>query len=231
MVAALLAQEPREAEWEAETQALGDRNPLFRFFLTAYDAFADFLAKRDALLILLFVVLYKLTDTFAGVMTGPFVLSIGFDKASYAAIVKGVGLIASLLGGVAGGLKERQAAGAAEFGRHQHQGHRLFERQVDRRQQTRLVDLVSAARVVVEERDADLLDRRQVAVDGAARDVALGGQLGGVERAAGLKQCDDAKDAVEPAQIHDDSSCVFNPTALLSRFCAAGLRTRRGDCS
>jgi MFS transporter, PAT family, beta-lactamase induction signal transducer AmpG len=40
-------------------------------------------------------------------MTGPFVLAIGFDKASYAAIVKGVGLIASLLGGVAGGLLAR----------------------------------------------------------------------------------------------------------------------------
>ncbi len=78
-----------------------------RFFVAAYAAFADFLAKRDALLILLFVVLYKLTDTFAGVMTGPFVLDIGFDKASYAAIVKGVGLIASLLGGVAGGLLAR----------------------------------------------------------------------------------------------------------------------------
>ena len=51
--------------------------------------------------------LYKLTDTFAGVMTGPFVLDIGFDKASYAAIIKGVGLIASLLGGVAGGLLAR----------------------------------------------------------------------------------------------------------------------------
>ena len=75
--------------------------------VAAYAAFADFLGKRDALLILLFVVLYKLTDTFAGVMTGPFVLDIGFDKASYAAIVKGVGLIASLLGGVAGGLLAR----------------------------------------------------------------------------------------------------------------------------
>ena len=109
MAAALLAEEPRETERQAETQALGEGrgNPLTRFFRTAYDAFADFLAKRDALLILLFVVLYKLTDTFAGVMTGPFVLSIGFDKASYAAIVKGVGLIASLLGGVAGGLLAR----------------------------------------------------------------------------------------------------------------------------
>jgi PAT family beta-lactamase induction signal transducer AmpG len=40
-------------------------------------------------------------------MTGPFVLDIGFDKASYAAIIKGVGLAASLIGGVAGGLLAR----------------------------------------------------------------------------------------------------------------------------
>ena len=66
-----------------------------------------FSPRRTRRLILLFVILYKLTDTFAGVMTGPFVLDIGFDKASYAAIIKGVGLIASLLGGVAGGLLAR----------------------------------------------------------------------------------------------------------------------------
>src|SRR5690349_16791077 len=109
VVAALLAKEPRAKDREAEAEASGEReaNPLFRFFRAAYAAFADFFSKRDALLILVFVVLFKLTDTFAGVMTGPFVLDIGFDKASYAAIVKGVGLIASLLGGVAGGLLAR----------------------------------------------------------------------------------------------------------------------------
>jgi PAT family beta-lactamase induction signal transducer AmpG len=107
MAAALLAQEPRENKVEAKVHAGQPSNPMLRFFRAAYEAFADFLSKKDALLILLFVVLYKLTDTFAGVMTGPFVLAIGFDKASYAAIVKGVGLIASLLGGVAGGLLAR----------------------------------------------------------------------------------------------------------------------------
>ncbi|HZP07892.1 AmpG family muropeptide MFS transporter [Methyloceanibacter sp.] len=109
MVAALLAKEPRAKEREAEAEALGERegNPLFRFFRAAYAAFADFFSKKDALLILLFVVLYKLTDTFAGVMTGPFVLDIGFDKASYAAIVKGVGFAALLIGGVAGGVLAR----------------------------------------------------------------------------------------------------------------------------
>jgi MFS transporter, PAT family, beta-lactamase induction signal transducer AmpG len=109
MVAALMAKEPREKEREAEAEASGERqgNPLLRFYRAAYAAFADFLSKRDALLILLFVILYKLTDTFAGVMTGPFVLAIGFDKASYAAIIKGVGLIASLAGGFAGGVLAR----------------------------------------------------------------------------------------------------------------------------
>ena len=106
MVAALLAHEPREKERKAELEAQGDLqgNPLLRFYRAAYDAFADFLSKPDALLILLFVVLYKLTDTFAGIMTGPFVLEIGFDKASYAAIVKGVGFAALLAGGFAGGV-------------------------------------------------------------------------------------------------------------------------------
>jgi MFS transporter, PAT family, beta-lactamase induction signal transducer AmpG len=108
MAAALLAEEP-QADRKAHAEAFGEDagNPLIRFFRAAYHAFADFLAKKDAWLILIFVVLYKLTDTFAGIMTGPFVLAIGFDKASYAAIVKGVGLIASLLGGVAGGLLAR----------------------------------------------------------------------------------------------------------------------------
>jgi PAT family beta-lactamase induction signal transducer AmpG len=108
-VAAFLAKEPRAKEREAEAEALGERqgNPLQRFFRAAYAAFSDFLAKEDAWLILLFVIVYKLTDTFAGVMTGPFVLDIGFDKASYAAIIKGVGLIAALAGGVAGGVLAR----------------------------------------------------------------------------------------------------------------------------
>jgi PAT family beta-lactamase induction signal transducer AmpG len=109
MAAALAAEEPREKEREAEVAALGERrgNHVMRFLRTAYDAFADFLAKPYALLILLFIVLYKLCDTFAGVMTGPFVLDIGFSKEAYAAIIKGVGLIAALLGGAVGGMMAR----------------------------------------------------------------------------------------------------------------------------
>ncbi len=81
---------------------------LQRFWRTTRDSFADFRAKDKAVLILLFVVLYKLGDTLAGVMTGPFVLAIGFDLATYAAIVKGVGLAAALAGGFLGGYLARK---------------------------------------------------------------------------------------------------------------------------
>lgn len=104
--AALVAIEPG-VEREAAGQDGIAPDPLQRLFAVAYRAFADFLTKDFAVLILLFVVTFKLCDTFAGVMTGPFVLAIGFDKASYAAIVKGVGLAASLAGGAAGGIIAR----------------------------------------------------------------------------------------------------------------------------
>jgi len=55
------------------------------------------------LAVLAFVVLYKLCDALAGAMTAPFVLGLGYDKAAYAAIVKGLGLAALLIGGFAGG--------------------------------------------------------------------------------------------------------------------------------
>ena len=41
---------------------------------------------------LAFVVLYKFCDAFAGAMTAPFVIDLGFSRNDYAAIVKGVGL-------------------------------------------------------------------------------------------------------------------------------------------
>ncbi len=100
--AALAGREPAEPEGMAE-----DQNAALRVGRTAFDAFAEFLTRKDAIAILLFVVLFKFCDAFAGVMTGPFVISIGFDKLAYAGIVKGVGLFAALAGGFAGGLMLR----------------------------------------------------------------------------------------------------------------------------
>src|SRR5581483_4101670 len=83
--------------------AHGGKEILRRLAVTAYDAFKDFLIRPEALAILLFVVLFKFCDAFAGVLTAPFVLKIGFDKATYAGVVKGVGFAAAMIGGFAGG--------------------------------------------------------------------------------------------------------------------------------
>jgi PAT family beta-lactamase induction signal transducer AmpG len=104
LVAALLAREPASAEADA---AAVRAEPIKRFFDTAKGAFVDFFKRDAALAILVFVVLFKLCDALAGAMTAPFVLSLGYTKAEYAAIVKGVGLAALLAGGFAGGAVAR----------------------------------------------------------------------------------------------------------------------------
>ena len=75
----------------AEPRRRDKSDALARVLSTARDAFADFLSRDAALAVLAFVVLYKLCDALAGAMTAPFVLSLGYDKATYAAIVKGAG--------------------------------------------------------------------------------------------------------------------------------------------
>ncbi len=96
--ASLAAKEPAAPETIARTH-----NPLQRLYDTATGAFGEFLARDAAVVVLLFVVLYKFCDAFAGALTAAFVIDIGFDKATYAAVVKGVGLAAALIGGFAGG--------------------------------------------------------------------------------------------------------------------------------
>jgi MFS transporter, PAT family, beta-lactamase induction signal transducer AmpG len=105
IVASLLAAEPRKSESVETAHAQPD--PMTRVIETAYGAFVDFLRYRYVVVILAFVVLYKLTDALAGVMTAPFVYELGFSRDVYAAIIKGVGLAATLVGGFAGGFVAR----------------------------------------------------------------------------------------------------------------------------
>jgi PAT family beta-lactamase induction signal transducer AmpG len=102
LAATLLAREPA-----APAQPVQSGNPLHRVLDTAFGAFREFLTRDAAILILLFVVLFKFCDAFAGALTAAFVIDIGFDKATYAAVVKGVGLAAALIGGFAGGMIAR----------------------------------------------------------------------------------------------------------------------------
>jgi PAT family beta-lactamase induction signal transducer AmpG len=74
-----------------------------RIVEAAVGAFSEFLTRDVAILALVFVVLFKFTDALSGAMTAPFVIDLGFSRNEYAAIIKGVGLAATLLGGFAGG--------------------------------------------------------------------------------------------------------------------------------
>jgi len=107
-VTALFATEPEQsARAEAAT---GTEAAFVRVMQAAAGAFGEFLVRRDAFAALAFVVLFKFTDAFSGTMTAPFVIDLGFSRNDYAAIVKGVGLAATLLGGFAGGFVARRYA-------------------------------------------------------------------------------------------------------------------------
>ena len=105
MLTTLAATEPDKS---ALVQAVHAKdNPLRRVIRAAIEAFSEFLTRDAAITVLIFVVLYKFCDAFAGVMTTPFVIDLGFTRTDYANIVKGVGLAATLIGGFAGGFVAR----------------------------------------------------------------------------------------------------------------------------
>src|SRR3954464_6151290 len=112
-ITALAATEPEQsARAEAATRS---EAAFTRVMHAAVGAFSEFLARRDAWAALAFVVLYKFTDAFSGTMTAPFVIDLGFSRNDYAAIVKGVGLAATLIGGFAGGYVARRYSLAASL--------------------------------------------------------------------------------------------------------------------
>ena len=108
MVTTLIATEPAKSDLaQADHAAHARENVVARVARTAYTAFTEFLSRDAAIAVLVFVVLFKFTDALAGAMTAPFVIKIGFSRDEYAAVVKGVGLAATLLGGFAGGFVAR----------------------------------------------------------------------------------------------------------------------------
>lgn len=101
----LIAAEPEKSR---QADAVHARESLLgRVVEAAVGAFAEFFSRDMAVVALAFVVLFKFTDAFSGAMTAPFVIDLGFSRNEYAAIIKGVGLAATLLGGFAGGFLAR----------------------------------------------------------------------------------------------------------------------------
>ena len=67
--------------------------------------FKEFFSREGAILILITIILYKLGDAFAGSLSTAFLIrGAGFSPAEVGAVNKGVGLVATLIGGLAGGL-------------------------------------------------------------------------------------------------------------------------------
>jgi len=101
----LLAEEP--AKSASANAAHARENTMQRLAEAATGAFSEFLTRKLAFVALAFVVLFKFTDALSGAMTAPFVIDLGFSRNEYAAIIKGVGLAATLIGGFAGGFLAR----------------------------------------------------------------------------------------------------------------------------
>lgn len=71
------------------------------------EPFAEFFRRNGvatAAIILLFIMFYKLGDALLGVMANPFYVELGFSKSEVASVVKTFGLIATLAGGLSGGM-------------------------------------------------------------------------------------------------------------------------------
>jgi len=66
--------------------------------------FREFFGRRGALVILAFVLLYKIGDSMAGEMLNPFYLDLGFTLEQIGAVGKTVGLVGLLSGATVGGL-------------------------------------------------------------------------------------------------------------------------------
>jgi len=96
----LLAREPEASKAVSEPQAFA-----FAAWLRAsvIEPFIDFTRHDSWWLILVFVVVYKLSDAFMGGMTNPFFLDIGFSKITIANIVKLCGVVPTFAGIFIGG--------------------------------------------------------------------------------------------------------------------------------
>ena len=99
MLAVLLG--PRAPEdGVAEPEAGADTPTRIMAWLekAVVEPFADFMARRAWVMILVFILLYKLSDAIGGVMANPFYVEMGFSAGEIASVSKLFGTIATLTG-------------------------------------------------------------------------------------------------------------------------------------
>lgn len=88
----LWAQEPKVAEGSPKTLAEAVWQP-----------FTEYFTRKEAWLILTFILFYKVGDTMAAAMTTPFYLDMGYSKSEIGAVAKLFGFWATIIGGLVGG--------------------------------------------------------------------------------------------------------------------------------
>ncbi|MCP3870186.1 MAG: AmpG family muropeptide MFS transporter [Gammaproteobacteria bacterium] len=88
-----LAPEPANSEGKPQTLSEAVVQPFLEYF-----------RRSDAVMVLLFILLYKIGDTMASQMTIPFYLDMGFSKTEIGTVVKLFGFWATIVGGLVGGV-------------------------------------------------------------------------------------------------------------------------------
>jgi PAT family beta-lactamase induction signal transducer AmpG len=105
MLVLVFAPEPQERIEVVKPRSAG-RLEAFREWLAAavIGPFADFMRRPLWVVILIFILGYKLGEAMAGVMAMPLYVSLGFSLEEIAAISKLVGFFATVIGALVGGL-------------------------------------------------------------------------------------------------------------------------------
>jgi MFS transporter, PAT family, beta-lactamase induction signal transducer AmpG len=93
IITTIMTPEPLISEGKPKTMKEAVIEPLVEYF-----------SRENAILVLAFILLYKLGDTMASAITTPFYLDIGFSKTEIGAVVKLFGFWATLAGSLIGGV-------------------------------------------------------------------------------------------------------------------------------
>jgi PAT family beta-lactamase induction signal transducer AmpG len=106
MLTVLLVKEPAASLSAAATQLSITADPVAWLNHAVAQPFVDFFQRNasQAVLILLFIGIYRISDMVLGVMANPFYLETGFDELQIFGYVKTVGLVAVLGGAALGGV-------------------------------------------------------------------------------------------------------------------------------
>ena len=105
MLVFLFGPEPEVTAEVVQPGESGGRVSMQRWFATAVAGpFADFMRRPMWVLILVFILGYKLGEAMAGVMAMPLYVSLGFSLDEIAAVSKLVGFFATIVGALVGGI-------------------------------------------------------------------------------------------------------------------------------